>query len=270
MPIVDSQIHLWSSGKPNGAHRQIPVYSAEDALKEMDAAGVDAAVIHPPGWDPNAGAVAVDAARRYPQRFAVLGRFPLDKPESRGLIDGWKKQPGMLGLRFTFLEPATKDFIVDGTMDWLWPLAERAGLPVALMAGPHLAAVGKVAERHPGLKLIIDHLAAIGGSKDAGAFANVPALVALGKLPNVAVKASGAAGTSSEPYPFRSVHGYLKQIYDAFGPKRFFWGTDLTRMPCSYRQCVTMFTEELPFLSAADKNLVMGQALCDWIGWTRA
>ncbi len=133
-----------------------------------------------------------------------------------------------------------------------------------------MAAVGKVAERHPGLKLVVDHLAAIGGSKDGAAFANLPQLVALGKLPNVAVKASGAAGTSSEPYPFRSVHGYLKQIYDAFGPKRFFWGTDLTRMPCSYRQCVTMFTDELPFLSAADKDLVMGQALCDWIGWKRA
>jgi hypothetical protein len=28
-----------------------------------------------------------------------------------------------------------------------------------------------------------------------------------------------------------------------------------------------MFTEELPFLSGTDKELVMGRALCDWIGW---
>ena len=76
MMIVDSQIHLWSSGKPNGAHRQIPVFSAEDAIAEMEAAGVDAALVHPPGWDPNAGAVAVEAARRYPDRFAVLGPLP--------------------------------------------------------------------------------------------------------------------------------------------------------------------------------------------------
>ena len=27
-----------------------------------------------------------------------------------------------------------------------------------------------------------------------------------------------------------------------------FWGTDITKMPCSWRQCVTMFTEELPWL----------------------
>ncbi len=48
-----------------------------------------------------------------------------------------------------------------------------------------------------------------------------------------------------------------------------FWGTDITRMPCTWRQCVTLFTEELDWLSAADKDLIMGRALCDLIGWDR-
>jgi hypothetical protein len=30
---------------------------------------------------------------------------------------------------------------------------------------------------------------------------------------------------------------------------------------------VTHFTEELPWLSARDKELIMGRALCDWYGW---
>jgi hypothetical protein len=46
-----------------------------------------------------------------------------------------------------------------------------------------------------------------------------------------------------------------------------FWGTDITKMPCSWRQCVTMFTEELPWLPERDKHLVMGQAVCAWWGW---
>ena len=62
------------------------------------------------------------------------------------------------------------------------------------------------------------------------------------------------------------MHTYLRQIYDAFGPARIFWGTDITKMPCSWRQCVTMFTEELPWLSGREKELVMGQAVCDWWG----
>jgi len=62
---------------------------------------------------------------------------------------------------------------------------------------------------------------------------------------------------------------FIRQIYDAFGPQRCFWGTDITRMPCPYRQCVTMFTEELPWLQGRDKELVMGEAICDWLGWKR-
>src|SRR5207244_12877154 len=74
---------------------------------------------------------------------------------------------------------------------------------------------------------------------------------------------------SSHPYPYRNIHPYLRQIFDAFGPQRCFWGTDITRMPCSYRQCVTMFTEELSWLQGRDKERVMGDAICDWLGWRR-
>ncbi len=268
MLIVDSQIHIWENGLPtNPAHRQIAVYSQDDALRDMDAAGVDAAVLHPPGWDPQANEIAVEAARQHPNRFAILGNFPVDRPESRALVESWKQRPGMLGLRFAFLQPHQRTWPTDGTLDWLWPAAERAGLPVGLLAAGFLPLVGEVAARHPGLRLLIDHLGRSGGAKDAAAFANLPELLALAKYPNVAVKASGAPSYSSEPYPYRNIHPYLRQIYDAFGPERMFWGTDITRMPCSWRQCVTLFTEELSWLTEHDKELIMGRALCQWIGW---
>jgi predicted TIM-barrel fold metal-dependent hydrolase len=92
-------------------------------------------------------------------------------------------------------------------------------------------------------------------------------MLALAKYPNVAIKATGAPSYSSEPYPYRNIHGYLREIYDSFGPERMFWGTDITRMPCTYRECVTMFTEELPWLREQDKDLVMGRALCAWLDW---
>src|SRR5438045_39523 len=145
MLIVDAQVHIWGSGTPTGAHRQTSVFSADELLKEMDAAGVDAAVIHPPGWDPGSNDLALDAARRHPHRLSILGKVPLDRPESAALLDGWKKQPGMLGLRFVFLQPHQRTWPTDGTIDWLWPAAERAGIPVALLAGNFLDVVGRVA-----------------------------------------------------------------------------------------------------------------------------
>jgi predicted TIM-barrel fold metal-dependent hydrolase len=265
MLVVDAQIHIWQNNKPtNPNHRQIPDYTAADVLKEMDEGGVNAALIHPPGWDPNSNALAVEAAKAHPSRLAILGNFPLDKPESKTAVDAMKGRPGMLGLRFALLQPHQQTWLTDGTLDWLWPAAERAGLPIALLGPGLLQVIGTIAERHRGLKLIIDHF----GRPDA-AWSNLGDLVAAAKHPNVSLKATGAPSYSSEPYPHRDIQGHIHKLYDAYGPERMFWGTDITRMPCPWKQCVTMFTEELPWLRGRDLERVMGGAVVDWLGWKR-
>ena len=273
MRIVDAQIHTWGTGLPsNLSHWQVTHFTPEEAIALMDAGGVDAAVIHPPGWDPNSTEMAFKAVKDYPGRFAIMGAVPLDRPESRARIAGWRNQPGMLGLRFGFLNDPAKQWLRDGTLDWLWVEAEKASVPIAMLATDSLKEIAGIAQRHPGLRLTIDHLGGRGGTttlKNAAAMTHMAELVALAKCPNVAVKATGAPGYSTEAYPFAGMHTYLRQIYDAFGPDRMFWGTDISKMPCSWRQCVTMFTEELAWLSDHDKNLIMGDALCAWWGWDR-
>ncbi len=274
MQIVDAQIHLWGTGLPsNLSHRQVTHFTAEEAIVQMDESGVDAAVIHPPGWDPHATEMAFEAVRDYPGRFAIMGSLPLEHPGSRTRIAGWRDQPNMLGLRYTLLRDPARQWLADGTLDWLWTEAEKADVPIALLATDSLTELARIAERHPGLRLTIDHLGGRGGLttlKDHAAMTHMPQLLALAKFPNVAVKATGAPGYSAEPYPFPTMQLYLRQIYDAFGPRRMFWGTDITKMPCPWRQCVTMFTEELPWLGEDDARLVMGEAICARWGWNRA
>ena len=98
----------------------------------------------------------------------------------------------MLGLRYAFTQPHQANWMTDGTMDWLWPAAEKAGIPIALMASNYLPQVAQIAERHPGLKLLIDHYARVRDGKDDAAHGNQTALLALAKHPNVAVKCTGA------------------------------------------------------------------------------
>ena len=268
MLIVDAQVHIWSGGTPNPPHRKLPAYTKDDLLHDMEEAGVRAAVLHPPSWDDKDNRLALAAAQQHPDRLAVLGCFDVSREENRELVDTWTKQPGMLGLRFSFLRPGEENWLVDGTMDWLWPAAERAGLPVGLLLAPgRIQAIPAIAERHPGVHLLIDHMARARGSKDDASFADLGELLALARYPNVAVKATGVPAYSSEVYPYRNIHRYLKQMFEAFGPERMFWGTDITRMPCSWHQCITLFTEELPWLKGRDLELVMGRGLCNWIGW---
>jgi predicted TIM-barrel fold metal-dependent hydrolase len=85
----------------------------------------------------------------------------------------------------------------------------------------------------------------------------------------VFVKVSALPCFSSESYPFRNLNDPLRRVIEAFGPRRCFWGSDLSRMleHCSYREGVTHFTQELDFLSADDLDWIMGRGLRECLHW---
>ncbi len=275
MLIADSQVHIWGADTPN---RPWPPGRTQDAQKpypvtkdmllfEMDLAGVGRIVLVPPSWEGERNDLALEAARLHPDRFAVMGRLALERPESRALLADWKKQPGMLGMRFTFHTERYRPWLTDGTADWLWPAAERHGIPLMVLMPGSLDVLDRIAGQHPGLKLVIDHVGLNIRAKGPKVFEDLPAVCALAKRPNVAVKASGMPSLSTERYPFRDLHPHIRTLVEAFGPRRTFWGTDLTRMPCTYYECITLFTEHLPWLTGEDLEWVMGRGVCEWLGW---
>ncbi|MEY4597962.1 MAG: hypothetical protein RLZZ445_759 [Pseudomonadota bacterium] len=273
MLIVDSQVHIWAANTPErpwaeGAkpHRPQP-FGKNELLQEMQAAGVDRVVIVPPSLDRTRNDLALDAVQSHPGQFAVMGKINPALPESLGALANWRAQPGMLGLRFNFKKNMDR-LSNPEYMGCLWAEAEAARVPVYIgVDQPAVSLVDAVAARHPQLRIILDHMALASGAKDDEAFRDIEMLLAIAKRPNVGVKVSALPGYSTEPYPYRNLHGYVKRVYDAFGPGRLFWGSDLTRLKCTYRQCVTVFTEEMPWLTADDLELIMGGALCDWLDW---
>lgn len=274
MVIADAQVHIWAASTPerpwparHAPHRPVP-FGKDDLLREMDAAGVQRAVIVPPAWEGDRNDLGLEAARLHPDRLAVMGRLDAEAPGAREALPAWRRQPGMLGLRFTFARPQLAPPLTEGRIDWLWGEAEKAGIPIMVMVTPvQVSLIDRVAERHPGLKLVMDHLSIPSGSKDDEAFAQLDKLLAIARRPNVAVKATALPSYTSDGYPYRRLHPHLRRVYDAFGPRRVFWGTDLTRLPCSYREAVSMVAEEISWLTAEDKEWIMGRGLSEWLGW---
>jgi L-fuconolactonase len=265
--IVDSQVHIWTGGRPSPHHRQAP-YGAEDLLKDMAEAGVDRAVLVPPTWDPAGNAPSLKAAVDHPDRFAVMGMLDITSAGAPQQLERWRDQPGMLGVRLSFNSPATRRLLIDGSANWFWAKAEAQDLPLMLLLPGLLPVVAEIAARHPGLRIVVDHLAVPRGAKGAAAFEHMPELIAVSRYPNVAVKAAGVPGyAEGEAFPFPSLHEPLRQVFEAFGPDRMFWGTDLSRMTVPYRECVEMFTTGLPWLKGGALAKVMGLGLCRWIGW---
>ncbi|MFZ3322269.1 MAG: amidohydrolase family protein [Usitatibacter sp.] len=276
MLVVDSQVHIWAADTPGRpwranahaqAQRATPV-TAGEVLGWMDEGGVDRAIIVPPSWEGDRNDLATAAAAKHPDRFAVMGRIDPDAPRLRERLATWREQPGMLGIRLALHTPQLREPFLEGRYDWLWSEAERRGLPVmVLIHHPFMPIVDSIAVKHPALKLVIDHLGLVNGEKDALAFRELDKLLALAKRPNVAVKSSALPCYSDEPYPYPGLHRYVKQVLDAFGPKRTFWGTDQTRSPVKYREGIALFTEHMPFLSPADREWIMGRGVCEWLGW---
>ena len=274
--IVDAQVHLWKANGPDypwnpGAKPQLQEpFTVERVIPLMDEAGVDRVVIVPPALN-EVNSYALEAVRRYPGRFAVMGRIPLQDPKSAALLPGWKNQPSMLGVRLTFNTPETLTWLSDGTADWFWPAAEKNQLPVMFLAFGNVHRFGPIAQRHPGLPLIIDHMGVNTAiAKDGKMAEKIGDAVALAKYPNVSIKMSNLVNASLEPYPFRDLADHLKRVFDAYGPRRCYWGTDLTNTSftrVTWRQRITHFTEELSFLSESDKDWVMGRAIREQLKW---
>jgi hypothetical protein len=176
--IVDAQVHLWKAESEGwkwvpGIVPQLPEpFTIERLVPMMDEAGVDRVVIVPPSWPGDRNDYALEAVRRYPTRFRIMGKLPLQDPKSAALLPKWREQPGMVGLRVIFNTPQTLPWLTDGTVDWFWAAAEKAELPVMCFAPSRTAAFGRIAERHPQLQLILDHMgtaAAMSVSRRGGA-----------------------------------------------------------------------------------------------------
>jgi predicted TIM-barrel fold metal-dependent hydrolase len=273
MIIIDSQVHVWPPDRPDRrlgpGHDERTPYSYEQLRADMDRAGVHRAILVPPSIDRNRNDYAVEAVRKYPDRFAVMGKVALETGAGKDVLKGWRDQPGMLGVRLTFHRDADRPWLSDGTADWFWPEAAFHDIPVMVHAPERLAEIGEIAERYPELRVIIDHMGFARATMDDAAGPAVERLNALAQYPNVFVKVSALPAFSTEPYPFKNLHEPLRRVIEAFGARRAFWGSDITRVPksCSYRQVVTQFTEELDFLSADDLDWIMGRGLAECLRW---
>lgn len=274
MLIVDGQVHIWAASTPerpwparHAPHKPVPL-DRTTLLAEMDAAGVDAAILVPPSWEGERNDLVTEAARLHPDRFAVMGRFDPEAPGARDRVATWRDQPGMLGMRFTFRRKQLEAPLVEGRYDWLWAEMEKLGLPMMVLAiQPQMPLVARIAQRHPGFRIVLDHMTLLTGTTDDEAFREFDRTLALAQYPNVALKASALPCFTKDAYPYRALHPHLRRAVDAYGPRRVFWGTDLSRLPCSYRQAVTMVTEEMPWLTDDDKSWIMGRGICEWLRW---
>jgi L-fuconolactonase len=274
-PITDAQVHVWADPTPDrpwpdlGIEPQrVPALGVDELLSRMDAAGVQRAVLVPPTWEGPRNDLALAAAAAHPARLAVMGRTDPSRPAVVASLATWREQPGMLGIRLSINRGDTSAQIRAAVDSGFFAEAERAGVPLYLyMPGLH-AELDQIAASFPGLRITVDHLA-LDGASEPLAQAVAP-LLPLARHANLAVKASALPCFVTEEYPYPQIAEAVYELVGAFGPDRVFWGSDLSRLPCSYEQLISVFLGEMPKLTPEDLNWIMGEGVSAWLNWPRA
>lgn len=158
MEIIDAQIHdphpvVHLDSKYDGEFELL--LGTELAREAMDAVGVDMALM-------NTRQDLLDfAIGRYPERFAGCGRLDARADDLDEQVRTYRDRPGMLAVRTTAVNWATRQATDDfraGGLDPLFAAAERHKLPIFLFASGIASQVAPVAEKYPELTLIVDHI----------------------------------------------------------------------------------------------------------------
>ncbi len=266
MPTADSQIHLF----PEGSQERVAKFGQRvvplpEVIAQMDAAGIDRAILVP--TQPALIDLSLAAVDEHPDRFRVVVSVPADRPQEAGDILATLPTEAIIGVRVTFPPWQKPSALTSGAADWFWPAVIERDLPVMAWAPFKLPDLAPVAAKYPGLRLIVDHFGLYVDDKDDQLDPVLDALVALAGYPNVSVKASALPCATTEDYPYPRLLRRVARVVDAFGASRVFWGSDMTRLPCPYRDAVTMMTEHADFLSPGQLSQVMGDALLAELRW---
>ncbi|MDE2261710.1 MAG: amidohydrolase [Gammaproteobacteria bacterium] len=282
MFIVDTQVHIWKEETPDrpwlpgararmklNGHRE-EAFSYEECLQLMDEAGVSRVLIVPPSWEGDRVDYALEACEKHPDRFGIMARVPQDKPEeAKAMMRDWKSIPYIKGTRLTFHRPQDRNWMIDGTAAWYWPFAEELGVKTMVHAPIWKAELGAIAKRHPGLRIIIDHMGIMARCVDDAIGYWVEETADLHVHPNIYVKVSAVPAYSTHPYPYGNIAKYVEGLVARMGARRCFWGTDLTRLlehGLTYKQTSEHFTKHMKF-TAEQLEWIMGRGICECLDW---
>jgi L-fuconolactonase len=260
--IIDTHVHIVAADQRRYPRKLAPNNSAwvfdmpgEKMLDLMVEAGIDRAMLVQAHsayeYDNN---YVADVAIKNPERFISVCILDPTQADAAGQLSYWVKERGVRGLRLFPAAERDPQWLDDPGTFLLWERAEALDIPVCVcLRFRQLARLRSVIERHPRVRVALDHLG-VPRLEDGPPFANAAPLFDLVKLPNVYLKFSSvnlyaAAAGESTPKDF------FKLLLDVFGPRRLMWGSNF---PNTYdrglKEQLAMAQDELSFASAADRR----------------
>jgi predicted TIM-barrel fold metal-dependent hydrolase len=263
-PIVNAAEHAWVIHDPRFAidpevascPSNLPrnEYSAEFILGLMRSYGIDRAVISHVCYYGRNNAYTSHCVKTYPDKLAGIGLlvghrlYRPDDPENPARLERAIKEEHLVGMRLSPIYDRDVVWFNDPVCYPLWKVAQELGAVFNIFLAPHqIGQVADMAERFPGVSIVIDHFAMMDiTAPDSEGFGP---LLELSKWPNVTIRTS-LHNPSREDIPFRDMWPYLERVYDRFGPRRMLYA--------NFYELLIM-KDLIPFFTTEDKEWILGK-----------
>ncbi len=266
---VDTHVHIWTDDfekypLAQGFSREemAPrVFSCDDILRHAKPHGVNRVVLVQMSYYGSDNSYMLDAIRLRPEVFAGVAVVDWNgsDPEEKMLR---LAQHGVRAFRI-FPQNVPAETCLEGEgLNRMFRFAAKENLVLCLLINPEaLPAVRRRCENFPDTPVVIDHLARLGMAGPVTEN-DLQALCALARYPRVKVKVSAFYALGNKKPPHLDLAPLIQRVYEAFGPRRFMWGSDCPFQVQSetYADSISLVRDRLDFLSTADKEWILSRA----------
>jgi L-fuconolactonase len=230
--IIDAHQHFWRvargdygwlEGAPPDLRRD---FDPDDLAPLLAAGGVRRTVLVQAAPTRAETAFLVELAQRTPFVAAVVGWADLEAADIAAQLARLAKTQKLVGVRPMIQDIADPDWMLRAGPRAGFAALEASGLRLdALVRPEHLPRLARLAERHPGLPIVVDHCAKpdIAGG-DLARWAED--LARLARAPAVACKLSGLLGEAGPGAGDADLAPAVEHVLKVFGPERVMWGSD--------------------------------------------
>jgi L-fuconolactonase len=226
--IIDAHQHVWDLTRSPYAWLgpQVPewnrTFTFEELQPHLTRNGVDATVLVQSDDHDGDTEYMRETADNHPEVVAIVAYAPLDRPaDAAARLATLRADPRVVGVRNLIHDLPDPDHILRPEVDEGLGLLAAAGLTFDYVAvlPRHLEHVPTLSERHPDLRIVIDHLSKPPiGKDDTEPWWSL--IAAAAENPLVHAKVSGLYPTTDAIRPF------VDRALEVFGPSRLMYGGD--------------------------------------------
>ncbi|MEO8907203.1 MAG: amidohydrolase family protein [Microbacteriaceae bacterium] len=270
MTIVDAHQHVWDPTRarydwltPNLApiNRTIGFDELRPSLRR---AGVQATVLVQSADNDEDTELMLETAAANPEIVAVVAYVPLDRPaEAARRLAELRRNPLVVGVRNLIHDIPDPDWLLRPEVDEGLGVLEDAGVTFDLVSvlPRHLELVPVIVERHPRLKIVIDHLSKPPiGLSDPEPWWQLIARAAEGPLVYAKVSGLYSATANSADWTPDAIRPFFHHALDVFGPQRLMYGGDwpISLLSGGYERVWTGLSELFASLEPGERNSILG------------